>query len=401
MAFTLLSTLINRMNRYQSAATVEEQYKVRDLDDAIRTLKRAYNLPWYMKRGSLKVFYGVYEYAPAADHDYLVYLERQPDDIGYARKLRARYTTLQGFYEDPDYRNQVAEIWNNGQLILGVRKKNTDLSTLQNTTLDTCEATTGYTASGDASNIQNDLVNYKEGTQSIRFTVTASSGTALVEKTLDAGSTNTNYKSMWHFRWVYLDTVPTSVTLRFGANNANYLHATVTTQFNGLPLAAAQWNLLAFDLNSAATVGTINTATVFAYDAVQLNGAASGVYNIDAAYIRSWELLDYWYYSKYAVMTSSSTVANQESFFNASDVYATDSSLVGDSEWADVIMYDALCTTMIDKENQIVLNEIKGKRELAWGKLQEKWPDLKPSPTTVKYRFDTSYEFPTDLGYWR
>lgn len=398
MALTSLSTIINRMNRYQTVAAIEEQYKVRDLDDAIRTLKRSHNLPWYIKRGSLRVFEGVYEYPVAADHDYLIYLERQQEDIGFSRKLRARYTSLQNFFEDPDYRNQVAEIWENGTLVLGVKKKVGDAQTATSSTLDTCESTTGYTASGDASGITLDNVNYKEGVGSIKFAVTSSSGTATVSKTLDSSFTDSNYLSKYHFRWVYLDAAPTSITLRLGVDSSNYLYKTVTTQFAGQAFVADAWNLVAMDLNTASTTGTITSASVFAYTAVILTGASTGTYYIDASYLRAWENLDYWYYSKYAVALTGSSSANQEYFYNASDVYATDSSLVGDSEWVDVIMYDALCSSLIDKENSLVLTEVKSKRGLAWEKLQERHPDLKPNPTSLRYRFDTSYDSPFENG---
>ena len=73
---TSLSTLLTRMNRFQTISTIEEQYKVLDLDDAIRTIKRNYQLPWMLKKGSIRVFDGVLEYPTAVDHDYLAYLER-------------------------------------------------------------------------------------------------------------------------------------------------------------------------------------------------------------------------------------------------------------------------------------------------------------------------------------
>jgi len=386
------------MNRMQTIATIEEQYKVRDLDDAIRTLKRNYHLPFYQKKSSLKVFPDVLEYPAASDHDYLIHFERSQQGLTFPQKFRARFTSLQQFYEDPDYRNSVAEIWQNGTLVLGVRDKNSALGGGSSTQLDTCESATGYTASGDASNIVVSNVNYKEGTGSIQFSVTSSSGTATVEKALDSTFTDATYVRKWHFRWVYLPSAPTSITLRFGVDSSNYLYKTVTTQFAGQPFLTDQWNLLAFDLSAASTTGTITTASVFAYDAVVLTGAATGTYYIDAAYNKTWALLDYWYYSKYACALTGSTEANQEYFFNSSEVYATSTALVGDSEWADLVLYEGLMNSLADKENDSVYVKIKIKRDEAMSALEKAWPDLRPQVSSMAYRFGGDYSLPSNYS---
>jgi hypothetical protein len=388
------------MKRYQAAISVEEQYLVRDLDDAIRTLKRSYDMPFYQIKSSLKVFSGVYEYPTAIDHDYLIYLERSQQDLGFANKLRARYTSIQQFYEDPDYRNQIAEIWQNNSLVIGVRDKNNQYQGLSSQVLDNCESTTGYTASGDASAIQFNQIIFKEGTGSIQFTVVNSSGVATVTKLLETSFIDANYVQKWHFRWVYLSSIPTSIQLALKVDDSNYLiSAPLTAQFAGQALVANQWNLMAFDLSTATTVGTVTNASLFSYTEVTLNGAASGTYYIDASYDRTWALLDYWYYSKLAVQTVNATSADQESFFNSSDVYSTDSALVGDSEWADVVMYEAMMSSLTDKENAPVYASIKAKRDQSWESLMKKWPDNRPSPTATRYRFGTDYSMPSSFGF--
>jgi hypothetical protein len=393
MASTLLSTLLNRLNRYQELASIEEQFKVRDLDDAIRTLKRNHNLPFFQKKGSLKVFAGVYLYPPAVDHEYLIYLDRQQVDIPFQDRLRARYTSLQQFYEDPTNSNQVAEIWDNNSLMIGVKNANSVVEGLGQQELDSASSTTDHTVSGDASNLRVDYVNFIAGNASLAFTITASLNTATVAHTFTA-FTDANYARKWYFRWVYLDAVPTSISLRFGVDSSNYLGATVTSQFSGQAFVADQWNLVAMDLNSATTTGTITTSSQFAYEAAILTGAASGTYNIGQSYLRGWELLDYWYQSKYAVKTDGATSADQELFFNSSDVYSTDSALVGDDTWTDVILYTAAENGLIDKENTTVLNEIKLKKELAWSDLKKIWPDPKPQQVTNPYNFSTDYSQP-------
>jgi hypothetical protein len=400
MAQTLLSTLLNRMNRYQTVATIEEQFKVRDLDDALRTLKRVHNLPFYQKRSSLKVFSDVFLYPPASDHDYLIYLDQMPQNAPYPQKLRARYTSLQQFYEAPDDRNQIAEIWTSNNLSIGVRLNAVSSMNLTSQTLDSAQTTQDHVASGVASNLRVDYVNFIEGNASLAFTVSPSTGSAIITDTF-TGFTDADYARKYYFRWVYLDGVPTSVTLKMGADASNYLSATVTAQFSGQAFNADQWNLLAFDLNGATTTGTINQNTVWAYEQITLLDAPAGTYNIGQSYLKGWGILDYWYYSKYAVALTGSSVANQEYFFNSAEVYSTDSSLIGDSEWADVIMYTALENSFTDKENFAVLNEIKEKKILAWDRLNMIYPDNKPQITTTSYNFGTDYSGLNGDGWWQ
>lgn len=386
------------MSRYQSVASVATDFQVRDIDDAIRTLKRHHNLPFYQKMSSLKVFSGVYVYPPATDHDYLIYLDRPQTDLPFNDKLRARYTSFQQFFEDPDNHNQVAEIWQSNSLLLGVNDKDGQYQGLGQQQLDSAQSIADHTASGDANNLRIDNVNFLQGDASIAFTITADPGVGTITDTFSS-FTDSNYQRKWYFRSVYLSDLPDNVILRYGADASNYMTATLTTQFAGQPLMANQWNLVAFDLNNPTTVGTITDSTVFAYETLSLTNAPTGTYNLGASYIRAWELLDYWYQSKYAVITSGSTIPDREFFYDEdAGTYDTNDALAGVDEWADVVMYTAIENTLIDKENQAVLNEIKQKKQLAWDDLKKIWPDPKPQETTNPYIFSTDYQLPTGYG---
>ena len=43
---TKLSTLLNRMDRVQTLQSLDAVYKVQDLDEAIRIVKRGIKFPW-------------------------------------------------------------------------------------------------------------------------------------------------------------------------------------------------------------------------------------------------------------------------------------------------------------------------------------------------------------------
>ncbi len=388
---TNLSTLINRMQRWQVLSTVEEQYLVRDLDEALRTLKRTIRPPWNLKKGSLKVFSGVLEYPVASDHDELAFLDDPKNPSYYSDRPRFRYTSLKEFYENPDDRNDLAEIWDEGTKYLGVRYNPIDGD--QAVRLDDAEDDDYWTGSGDAGTPVEDTTFYKFGNGSIRVPITSSTGTATIKNTLLTAYSDSEYKKKYHFKWVYLDAVPTSITLRLHIDASNYLETSgITTQFNGQSLKADSWNLVAQDLNTATETGTISTTSSFAYEECDLVGASTGTYYFDKSEILEWSLMDYWYYSNYNIATVGEEVANQEYFMNSSEVYSTDSQLVGDSEWADIIMYEAMLIALTDKEvKENVMSLIYSKRSQAWDDLISKYPSLEPLMTTLKYRFTNDF----------
>lgn len=384
---TTLADILSRMDRWDSILAEEEQFKVRDLDEAMRMLRRDTVLPWTLQQTTLRVFDDVLEYPVASDHDELAFFDN--DKKVFGDKPRFRFTSIKEFYEDPDYRNDLAEIWDNNDRHLGVRYKCRNTSDVK---LNNAETIGDWTASGDADSVAAETVMYKEGNGSVKVVVTSSSGTATIKNNLTSNQNDTVYKRKYHFKWVYLDVVPDSISMRYHIDSSNYLETTgITTQFSGQALKADEFNLIAHDLNSATPNGTIGTSPTFTYEEIDLVGSSiSGTYYIDASYAREWELLDYWYYSKNMVATVGQTTANQEYFFNSSGVYSTDSMLVGDSEWADLIMYDALLRAATNKENKILVDRFNADKQRALSSLQDKYPDMVPIITTSKWRFDTT-----------
>lgn len=385
METTLLSTIISRMQRWTTVMrNTDETYLVYDLDEALRNLKREHNCPWSLKKSTIRVFSDVLEYPTASDHGNLAILEGQEDS--YEQKPKPYYTSIQEFYEDPNNQSQIAEIWDGGTNYLGIRNKN--LEGL-NQTIDNCEQDSDYTISGDITAKDIDPVIYKTGNGSLRLTVVSSAGSATLEKTFTA-FTDATYRRKYVFFRCYLSAVPTSITLRVGADSSNYLTKTVTTQFSGQAFKAGDWNILAIDLNSPdSTTGTISTTTSFDYYAFVLTGASSGFYYLDEVSLKEWSLMDYWYYSTYNVATVGSSTANQEYFRNSSEIYSTDSMLVGPSEFADVVMYDALLSSVADVENSKLYPVINTKRDAAWAALMSGYPDMEPVIITHQWRFGT------------
>ena len=388
MQTTSLSILLNRIRRWQALVATEDQYLVRDMDASLRAKRKKYPFPWNLQKGSLRVFSDVLEYPVATDHDELAYLDDSKSKE-YGTKARFKYTSLKEFYQNPDDRNDLAEIWDGGTRMLGVRY---NAIGAVNQLIDNAEDVTRYTGSDDVGTLANETVIYKKGNGSIKVPITLSAGLATIKSTFLTSFTDANYKRKYHFRWVYLDAVPTSIEMRLQVDDSNYLSSgAITTQFSGQAFKADQWNLIAFDLNTATETGTISTASVWASEKLILTGAPTGTYYIDESNLRAWALMDYWYYSKFNVVTSGASKADQEYFMDSNEIYSSDSSLVGDSEWTDVIMYDAMLLALTDVENTKVKDEIRGLRNEAWASLADKYPSLEPVIITSQYRFTDDF----------
>lgn len=396
MALTSLTTIINRLNRYQSLAAIAEVYKVQDVDEAIRAVKRKHRLPFLAKLGTLKVFPNVLLYPIPDDYDYLLYIDTDDDTVPYSERMRARYTSLQQFYEDLDYRNVTAEIWDTNTKMIGVRDKSVPPGFLSGEQLlDNASSISNYTATLDATDLFLNTVNFVDSANtqsSVQFTNVNVTDEALVEWTFAEGSfTDVNYLRKFFFVYVFMTGIPSSIELRFGVDNGNYLHRTVTAQFSSQAFKSDAWNLLAFDLNGAPAVGTINTNSVFNYGAVKLNEAPSGIYNIDTSYLRGWTLLDLWYYSRFIVQTNGASAPDKQAFIGPEGTYNLDDSLIGDEEWADVITYEAMMRGLGDKENKALYDQVVGYRDEALTQMMANYPDAHPLQITQGYRFQTGY----------
>lgn len=390
---TSLSTIISRMQRYPDALQNSNEVNfVLDIDQAIRTIRRLMPLPWTLQKSSLRVFDGVYIYPVANDHDELAYLDVSENTF-YPAKAKFKYTSIQQFFEDPNNRNQIAEIFDANQRVLGVNLKNINAGSQ---IINQAETLSDWTTSGDAGTPVLDQVFFKEGNGSIRVPITNSSNTANIRWALSSVLSDSAYRKKYQFVWVYFSSAPTSIELRLETDASNYLAtSSISTQFDGTPFKAGQWNLIAQDLNTASETGTFNSSSI-AYGRLILTGAATGTYYIDASYLRSWQLLDYWYYSIYSIITSTGTVATKEYFYDdTSSSYDTTDKVIGDSEWIDIIMFDAILTNLsIIKASKESKQDVKDWRDAAWESLIKKYPSLEPIIITDRYNFETDFVDP-------
>jgi hypothetical protein len=376
---TKLSVLLDRMNRYQSIFASEDQYKVRDLDTAIRKIKRKTKLPWMIKQTNLKIFAGIEVYPIPSDQDDIAFIDDKNKDK--IEKPAFQYTSIKQFSEDPNNRNLYAEIWDAEQKFIGVKYKDSGLASVL---IDDCGDLTKYTAEGDITSISLNKITYIDTRQSIKFNVINSTGvsslTIAQNKIVDP-----EYESKWFFAWVYLRSIPTSILMEFGTDSSNYLYSTVTTQFSGQAFKLDDWNLIGFDLNEATSTGPIDSND-FSYSKLTFNGLETGVNFLGATYLKSWMQLEYQYYSKYLI--KSNLGVYKEAFYDyETGSFATDDELIGEDYFSDIITNEAILFHLNDKENQALMGLITQEIIECWDALSGKYPELTPDIITDGYNF--------------
>lgn len=367
-------------------SNLETGDKVRAIDAAIREIRQGTNFPWNLVKGTLRIFSDIYEYPITADHDEIAYLDKQ-NLSKYEDTARMYNTSLQQFYENVSAnRNLLADIWKDGTRMIGVRENTMGLGSA---TLDSSDDSSKYTLTGDASTPTEDEVNTKIGSSSIKFVITNATGIANIYNTV-AVSSDVDYQKKYHFRYIYLDAVPTSIEMRLEKDGSNYLSKTLTAQFSGEAFKADDWNLIGYDLNEATETGTFD-GTSIAGERLIITGGSTGTYYLSQSSLKTWKLLDKWYYSKYNVITSDATTPDKEFFIGTSESTAdidTSDKLLGDAKWFDLVSWTAAERLIADINNPTVFSFIMRKKTEAMKKFNAKYPSMTPLITTKRRNFN-------------
>ena len=169
--------------------------------------------------------------------------------------------------------------------------------------LNTYDADGTWIASGDATNVRTDSVNYVEGTGSVRFDLNSGVTTATLTKTSDDTIDISAYEENGSiYLFVYIPENEgdiTSFSLKVGSDNANYYSDTTTTTAEGLSFASG-WNLLKFGL--ATETGTADMENIDYYQFTVTKSAlmdSTTDFRIDNLLILMGNLFQTVYYSEY------------------------------------------------------------------------------------------------------
>ena len=193
----------------------------------------------------------------------------------------------------------------------------------QGIVLDTCEATTGWTANSTATNLTEDNVNYASGSGSLSFDVTT--GTGSVSKTLPSAldmTSQLNQASVFFYLYLPTGTALTSTEIRWGSSSSAYYSRTLTTTNEGNAFQTG-WNLIRADWLGASVVGSPNVASITYIDVlVTVTSNQTGI-KLDNIVSNMGLYRTVEYYSKF-LFRNASTGAFQETVLDNSDLINLD-----------------------------------------------------------------------------
>ena len=185
--------------------------------------------------------------------------------------------------------------------------------------------TEGWVGSGDANTLAEDNNIFTQGSGSLSFNITPSTGTATLTQPNFSQTTFTDW--FQQMGWVMLDiwfttTNFTSVQLVLQSSVGNYYTITVTANADGTAWTANQWNTVAFLLSSAAIAGSPDNSAINYVQIKFIEGTAFTAQTsmrVDNMNIVIPDYLDLIYYSNYKCTDSTGTV-DKLNFTSADDI---------------------------------------------------------------------------------
>ncbi len=389
MTTTTLAELFTKLNFYKDIDKQDDLYKVIALDDALNEFRRDNRLPWTIQKSTLKLFKNILYYEPDSSHDSLINLNRNEVD-GFSEALSYFNTDINQFIEmTKRQRNLLTQLYIDGNKALGVRNIEQEIF---NVVLDNAGDEDTYAAVSNATEIGENTVYTLDDNNSISYDII---GTATIKNTYETAVDDEDYLEKYYIRRIYLKAVPTSIELRSQTNDSNYIKATLTEQVTGLPFIANDWNYIGFAYEDGTEVGTFDSSDI-ASSKIIITGY-TGIMYISYDSIDEFLLQQYWFYSKFAVMSSAATTPDKVEFLNyESNNYDITDSLVGPTKWIDPIVKKAREQLVLGIENEVVRKGIAKRSERATAQFDRNFPNQEPKLTTVTRRFNDN---PEEMNY--
>ena len=182
--------------------------------------------------------------------------------------------------------------------------------------LSSCDDTTGVTISGDGSNLTLDNMIYTEGTGSLRFVVTPSTGQTVLTFT---GLGPIDVTEFLTKNWNFLDLIApstntvdfTSIVLRIGNDASNYYEMTATTRYRGDGIGEG-YGQIGIDFTASTETGSVTDTNIIWMQVVLNHGTTGvgGVYHIDNIFSAQGAYFQIPYYSLYNILAGGTTRTN-------------------------------------------------------------------------------------------
>ena len=388
---TSLAKLFAKLNYFKDIDNKSDEEKCVALDDAINEFTRENRFPWTIQKSTLKVFKDIDYYAAADDQADLVILNNMDVD-GYGDAASYYNTTLNQFIERiKTQRNLMTQQYINGQQVIGINNIQKDIfSAILDTgsDADNYEAVSGCTKVG-LNNIYT-LGDYK----SISFNITGDP--AEIKNTYTNSTSDEKYLEKYYIRRIYFkEDTPTNVELRLQTDDDNYISATVTEQVTGIPFQENSYNYVGFAIEEGTETGTFDEEDI-ASSKIIVTGY-SGIMYVSYDSIDEFLLQQYWYHSKYPIMSSSGTKGDKEQFLNYEDnTYDIGDKLIGPTKWLDPVIKKARESLLMTSENEYLRNKVSSKAKKAEKEFERNFPNEQPKTTTTNRRFNNN---PVDINY--
>ncbi len=180
-----------------------------------------------------------------------------------------------------------------------------------------------WTATGTATNLTVDNINFVQGAGSLKFDATAGAAN-VVNSTMSALNLSPYVNQSSFFVWVYAPTGTqlTSVALRVGSSSGNYYSLTVSVNQNTTAFING-WNLCQFDWKLMSVTGSPNALALnFVQVTLNTTGTNTGL-RVNGINSILGSILEYEYYSKY-MFRDASTGAFQETVTDPSNLINLD-----------------------------------------------------------------------------
>lgn len=169
-------------------------------------------------------------------------------------------------------------------------------------TLDTCDAIGNWTASGGATGLTLDNVNYVSTAGSLRFNLSAGQSSGTLSETLTSPidlSAHLNQSTLFIYTYLPTPSAVSSVILKWGTDSSDYYQVTATTT-QQLTAFQTGWNLLPFPWLGATVVGSPNPSQINYLSVTwNYNSTLQTAVRLDNINSNLGSILNIEYYSKY------------------------------------------------------------------------------------------------------
>lgn len=390
METTPLSSLFVKLNFFKDIEKQDSLYKAIALDDSLNECRRGNRLPWSIQKSSLILFKDILYYKTAAGHDSLLDLEKGEVDF-YGEAASYFNTDLRQFIEIVKrQRNLLTQTYINNTKVLGIRNIAEEI--LQVIT-DTAGDADNYSAESNATKIGLNNIYTLNDNKSISFNITDTP--AEIKNTYEDSYSDDNYLEKYYIRRVYLKAIPTSIELRLQTSDADYIGKTLTEQVTGLPFVSGDWNYVGFAIEEGTETGSFDSDNIASSKIIPTG--YTGIMYVGYDSIDEFLIQQYWFYSKYLIISENSSVPDKEQFFDYStNDYNINDSIVGPTKWIDTVIIKAKKQLLLGIENEYLRNSVSKREKEATQEMDRNFPNQEPKLTTVRRRWQDN---PEEINY--